>query len=208
MKQPHGASNSGILTLSKYTISSAIRRSFPISTSFSKFLDLDRCYSKARINVDNGHELILYNVHSSAYGGSDEIRTAQMTLLFEDMQAEYDNGNYCICGGDFNHDFTGTSINDLNPGKEVSDEGWAQPFPTELLTEDLVQQTAYTGDPLIGTCRDTSAPLTEDTIQYILDGFITTTNVTMETLENVDTGYAYSDHQPVVMQFHLNEMDQ
>ena len=202
--QPHGASNSGILTLSRYPITSAVRRSFEISTGFSKFLDLDRCYSKSRIPLDNGKELIIYNVHSSAYGGSDAIRTSQMTMLFNDMQEEYDNGNYCICGGDFNHDFTGSSVQDLNPGHDVTAEGWAQPFPEELLTENLVRQIDYTNDELIGTCRDTGAPLTEDTEQYILDGFVTTDNVTAERLENIATGYTYSDHQPVFMQFHLN----
>ena len=202
--QPHGASNSGILTLSKYRINSSTRRSFEISTGFSKFLDLDRCYSKSRIALDNGKELVIYNVHSSAYGGSDAIRTSQMTMLFGDMQEEYDNGNYCICGGDFNHDFTGTSLADLNPGRDVTAEGWAQPFPEDLLTENLVRQINYTNGEIIGTCRDTGSPLTETTEQYILDGFVTTDNITVERLENIPTGYTYSDHQPVFMQFRLN----
>ena len=71
-------------------------------------------------------------MHSSAYGGSDEIRTAQMTMLMGDMKSEYDKGNYVICGGDFNHDFTGTSTKDLNGGSDV-DFGWAQPFPDNLI---------------------------------------------------------------------------
>ena len=36
--EPHGASYSSMATFSRYEINSAIRRSFPISTSFSKFL--------------------------------------------------------------------------------------------------------------------------------------------------------------------------
>ena len=71
--------------------------------------------AKLRSDFDKAHpecvgkELVLYNVHLSAYGGSDEIRTAQMTMLFNDMKAEYEKGNYTVCGGDFNHDFTGDS---------------------------------------------------------------------------------------------------
>ena len=37
-----------------------------------------------------------------------------ITDLFEDMAAEYQKGNYVICGGDFNHDFTGDSSQKLN----------------------------------------------------------------------------------------------
>ena len=108
LHEPHGKSNSGILTFSKNSFSSALRRSLPIADDLKKLLDLDRCYSVSRIPTENGKEFLLYNVHTSAYGGSDEIRAAQMTMLFSDMQAEYANGNYCVAGGDFNHDFTGT----------------------------------------------------------------------------------------------------
>ena len=88
LTQPHGSSNSEIMTLSKYAITGGIRRSLPISTGISKLLDLDRCYSKSRVAVEGNKELVLYNVHLSAYGGSDEIRSGQMTMLFEDMKAE------------------------------------------------------------------------------------------------------------------------
>ena len=54
--------------------------------------------------MENGKELIIYGVHMSAYGNSDEIREAQTSMLFQDMKSEMDKGNYVICGGDFNHD--------------------------------------------------------------------------------------------------------
>ena len=40
--QPHGSSKSGIGLFSRYPVTSALRRSFPVSTSFTKFFDLDR----------------------------------------------------------------------------------------------------------------------------------------------------------------------
>ena len=40
----------------------------------------------------------------SAYGNSDAIREGQIRMLAEDMQKEYEAGNYVLCGGDFNHD--------------------------------------------------------------------------------------------------------
>ena len=206
LTQPHGSSNSEIMTLSGYEITGGIRRSLPISTGISKLLDLDRCYSKSRVKVENGKELVLYNVHLSAYGGSDEIRTGQMTMLFEDMKAEYDAGNYCVCGGDFNHDFTGTSTQDLNAGTGTTDFGWAQPFPKDILDKYpcLSRCINYSNDKVTPTCRNCDVPYEEGNFTIIVDGFLVSANVTCVDVKNVYTSFTYSDHCPVVMQFALN----
>ena len=198
--EPHGASNSSLLTVSNVKVNSGLRRSFPISTGLSKFLDLDRCYSISRMATDNGKELILYNVHSSAYGGSDEIRTAQMTMLFSDMKAEYEKGNYVVCGGDFNHDFTGTSTQDLNGGATV-DFGWAQPFPAELLPDGISRCTNY--ETLAPSCRNCDVPYEKGNFVIIVDGFLISDNVQQVSVQNIVTDFAYSDHNPVVLQFTL-----
>ena len=201
--EPHGASYSSMATFSRYDIQSARRRSFPISTSLSKFLDLDRCYSVSRVKVEGGKELVIYNVHSSAYGGSDEIRTAQMTMLMNDMKAEYDKGNYVICGGDFNHDFTGDSTQKLNGSMGEIDFGWAQPFPKELIPEGLSRAVSYTNGEVKPTCRNCDIPYEEGNFTIIVDGFIISDNVKCVTVDNIVTGFEYSDHNPVVLKFIL-----
>ena len=199
---PHGASYSSLATFSSVEITSSMRRSFPISTSFSKFLDLDRCYSVSRVPVDNGKELVLYNVHASAYGSDDSIRAAQMSMLFEDMAAEYQKGNYVVCGGDFNHDFTGDSSQRLN-GADV-DFGWAQPFPADMLPDGFSRCIDYAGDTLSPSCRNCDVPYEVGNFTIIVDGFIVSDNVTCVQIENVDTAFTYSDHAPVKMIFTLN----
>ncbi|MGN1095534.1 MAG: endonuclease/exonuclease/phosphatase family protein, partial [Eubacteriales bacterium] len=203
LNEPHGASNSAIMTLSNTKITSSIRRSLPISTGLSKFLDLDRCYSVSRIPVENGKELVLYNVHFSAYGGSDEIRSAQMNMLLSDMKAEYEAGNYCVCGGDFNHDFTGNSTQLLNGYDDNSEFGWAQPFPAELLPEGISRCTDYKDGEIKPTCRNCDIPYGEDNFVIIVDGFLVSDNVKAEYVENIQTGFSYSDHSPVVLKFSL-----
>lgn len=201
LTSPHGASNSGILTFSKFNISSAVRRSLPISQSLSKFLDLDRCYSVSRVPVEGGKELVIYNVHLSAYGGSDEIRTAQMTMLFNDMKAEYDKGNYTLCGGDFNHDFTGDSTQKLNGGQTV-DFGWAQPFPEKLLPSGIKRCTNYDG-ALTPTCRNCDVPYKKGNFTIIVDGFLVSDNIEEIKTTNISTDFEYSDHNPVLLEFKL-----
>jgi hypothetical protein len=40
--------------------------------------------------VDNGKELVIFNLHMSAYGNSDEIRKGQIEMLCNDMAKEYE----------------------------------------------------------------------------------------------------------------------
>ena len=117
-------------------IARRVRRGLPLETGFMNFLDLDRCYSKAYIPLSEGDgELVLYNLHLSAYTSDGTIATEQFKLLCADMAEEYASGNYCVAGGDFNKDLPG------NAGEifGVSSEGytWAQPLDMSLIPEGL-----------------------------------------------------------------------
>ena len=200
--QPHGRSRSGIGLFSKYPITSALRRSLPISTSFSKFLDLDRCYSISRIPVDNGKELVIFALHMSAYGNSDAVREGQIAMLSADMQKEYEAGNYVLCGGDFNHDLK-ASINDADDY-----ESWAYPFPRTSLPDHFIfgidTLTDQARDQLWNSARNADMAY-EPGVTYTvtLDGFIISDNIECLTYDNINTGYSYSDHDPVYMEFKL-----
>ena len=197
--EPHGANQAGLVTYSKAGISDAMRRSLPISESFSKFLDLDRCYSISRIPVEGGRSLCLYNVHLTAYGGDDEIRQAQLTRLYADMEADYKNGNYVICGGDFNHN--------LKEEEQEKVPEWAYPFPRESIPEGFklaIDSVRDEEDIVHNSCRDAGEPYVEDsTYTVTLDGFIVSDNVTVNYYYHMDWGYEFSDHEPVIMQFKL-----
>lgn len=201
LTKPHGASNSGLLTLSAMDVAGALRRSLPIAEGFKKLVDLDRCYSISRIRVNNGKELALFNVHLSAYGTDAAQGNRQLQMLFADMQAEYEKGNYVVCGGDFNHDFTGDSKEYFNPGTDKT-YSWCHPFPDETIPEGFKRCTDY-ADGRIHTSRYTDRPYGEDSFTVILDGFIISDNVQCTYVQNVDLGYRYTDHNPVVMRFVL-----
>lgn len=199
--EPHGANKAGLVTYSKMPIAEAVRRSLPISESFSKLVDLDRCYSISRIPVENGRMLCIYNMHMSAYGSSDEIRSGQLAMLYEDMEKDYKNGDYVICGGDFNHNLR---------AEEGEDEPeWAYPFPRESLSEGFrmaMDEAKETEDISHNTCRSANEPYDEKTTYTVtLDGFIISDNVAVNSYLHINSGYKYSDHDPVIMQFELEE---
>lgn len=218
--QPHGKSKAGLALFSKYPITGSMRRSFPISTSFTKFFDLDRCYSISRVLVDNGKELVIFELHMSAYGNSDAIREGQIRMLSEDMQKEYEAGNYVICGGDFNHDLkavdTQSKASDADNNTQTDSEdsaepeSWAYPFPRSELPEHfsfcLDQLSEDEKNNLWNSARNADMEYVPgETYTVTLDGFIISDNVECTKYENVNTGYSYSDHDPVYMEFQLKK---
>lgn len=200
--EPHGKSLSGMVTLSKYDIESSTRYSLPIETSIMKFFDLDRCYNKSIIPTSNGKKLVLYTAHLSAYTSDGTISDEQIKLLSSDMQAEYENGNYVICGGDLNKDLLMNSSEFFGvTGKEYT---WAQPFPTQYLENTALTLVApLDKENPVATCRNTDEPYFDGQFVVTLDGFIVSDNVKVSESSVVDTKFMYSDHNPVYMNFTL-----
>ncbi|MBQ9815466.1 MAG: endonuclease/exonuclease/phosphatase family protein [Lachnospiraceae bacterium] len=198
---PHGANKAGIMTYSKYGITSATRYSLPIEEGVSKVVDLDRCYSKQRIPASNGKELIVYNLHLSAYTTTAGIAEEQLSMIIEDMQAEYDAGNYCIAGGDFNRDLLGNSPEIFNvPAME---DNWAKPINMDLFTDDITLVAPFDSTELVASCRNNDVPYVPGNFVVTVDGFVVSANVEVKSAKVIDLGFKYSDHNPVIMSFIL-----
>ena len=102
---PIGKTNAGIMTLSKYSVEGAVRRSFPLTDNFiDKLFDLDRCFAVHYLSIENSDkQLVLINLHMSAYDKGGTVRAQQLEMLNEVLAEEYAKGNYVVAGGDFNH---------------------------------------------------------------------------------------------------------
>ncbi len=197
--QPIGANKSGIMTFSKYKISTAVRRSLPVENSLYKFLDLDRAYSISVIPTSNGKNLVLYNVHLSAYTSDGTIADEQLALLSADMKAEYDKGNYAVASGDFNKDMLGNSS--LYFKRVEGDFTWAKPLKTELLP-DCIKSYSGSNAP---TCRNADSPFRADGTDFVLsvDGLLITDNVQINSCQTIDLAFKFSDHNPILAKFSL-----
>lgn len=203
LDQPHGKSVSGLLTLSSFGITEARRVELPIEAGVMKLVDLDRCYSVHRIPAADGRELVLYNVHLSAYTSDGTIAVEQLELLRADMQAEYEKGNWCIAGGDFNKDLLGQSEEIF--GGSAEGYTWAQPLPEGIWDGTNLSLVAPLDERNpVPSCRNADAPYHEGQYVLTVDGFVVSDNVTVEQAVVEDTGFAWSDHNPVFMRFVLN----
>ncbi len=193
--QPIGANLSGIMTFSRYNITAAHRRSLPIEESLYKYIDLDRCYTVSVIPTESGKDLVLYNVHLSAYTSDGTISDDQLKMLSADMQAQYEKGNYVVAAGDFNKDLLGDSSQYFKRGGE-GEFTWAKPLDTSLLPKGFSCHSG-TNAP---TCRNADSAYRGDGTDFVLsvDGVIVSPNVELISCETVDCGFRYSDHNPVL----------
>ena len=185
-------------------VTAATRVELPIENGFTKFLDLDRCYSRSRVPVAGGGELVLYNLHLSAYTSDGTIADEQLKLLLDDMEGEYAAGNWCIAGGDFNKDLLGDSSAYF--GKADKEYTWAQPIPGRVFDGSHAQLVApLDPDNPVPSCRNADGPYHQGQFVLTIDGFLVSANVSVTEAEVIDTGFAYSDHNPVAMRFVLEK---
>ncbi len=197
---PIGASNSGMLTFSKAKITDALRRSLPIQTNYAKLMDLDRAYAVNRIPCSNGKELILINLHLSAYTTDDTIVSQQLEMLFDTMNEEISKGNYVIAGGDFNMDLLQDSGSIF--GVSGANFSWAQPFPEAMVPEGIELVVPFDEKSPVPSCRNADSVWDPETnFQITIDGFLVSDNIEVERCEVTDLQFAYSDHNPVQLYF-------
>lgn len=195
---PIGKVNSGILTLTDYSISSAERLSlpcpfkWPVSTA-----NLKRCLLITRVPIDGSDkELVIVNLHLEAYDDG-EGKAAQTKMLFSVLEEEYAKGNYVIAGGDFNQTFPGGR--DKYP--ILNSENWEPGILEESILPDGWK---FAFDLNAPSCRLIDKPYDEKTSQhYVLDGYIVSPNVEVTKVENKNLSFRNADHNPVYLEAKL-----
>jgi len=204
---PIGNIDSGLLLLSKYNIDSATRKSLPVSEDIpTKFFDLDRCYEVVHYPIqDSELELILINVHLSAYDDEGEFKKQQLEKIMSFAQKEYQKGNYIVIGGDFNSAF-GDSYNLWTNAEAIP--SWIVPFDETMIPEGFQIVNPYeNGDNYRASVRDSSfSYIPGQNYQTTTDGFIVSNNIFNPVSSVLDTNFQYSDHNPVLLTFNVNKI--
>lgn len=201
LNDPHGSVQSGILSMSRYHVTSAERRQYPVTSAFiSKFTDLDRCFTVIRYPINNGKYLVMINSHMSAYDKGGKSRKAQMKLLSSVMENEYRDGNYVIVGGDFNHALGRDMLTHFDHQEKIPD--WVSVLSQKMLPKGFTMVKADNREK-IATVRSTDIKYDPKVnYQTICDGFIISKNVSAKA-HNINTDYRYADHNPVKLEFEL-----
>ena len=185
-----GKVHSGLAVYTDLEVSESTRIQLPITFSWPiRCINLKRCLLVNRVPAENGKELVLVNLHLEAYD-SGEGKLAQTKQLFDFLSAEVTKGNYVIVGGDFNQTF---------PGAKLFDPIFEGCWEPGVIDEALPEGMSFVFDAEEPTCRLLNVPYkgNDNPMYYIIDGFMVSSNVKVESFEVVDTGFVYSDHRPI-----------
>ena len=194
-----GKVDAGIATFSKYDMSSSTRVQLPIPFKWPmKLFNLKRCLLVNRLPIkDSNKELIMINLHLEAYSDS-EGKAKQLAMLMDLMQAEYDKGNYVIAGGDFNQTFSTVDLT-----KYPKRDDWECP----VIDATNYKSFTFKMDDTHPTCRSLKTDYVgvdkENFQYYMIDGFVVSNNVTINSLKTLDLGFKNTDHNPVTMSIKL-----
>jgi len=197
---PIGRVDSGLMTLSALNASAAARIGLPSPFAWPlSTCNLKRCLLATRIPVEGADsELVVVNLHLEAYDAG-EGKEAQTEALVRFLTGEYEKGNYVLAGGDFNQWLPGVDR------RKYPIRAEAAYVPGEVDAAILPGWT-FAVDDKAPTCRLNDRPYdpADPEIQtYVIDGFILSPNLRLESVETLPLGFRFSDHNPVRVEFQL-----
>jgi endonuclease/exonuclease/phosphatase family metal-dependent hydrolase len=195
----YGEVRSGLATFCKYQPKEATRYQLPGQYPMpDRMFQLDRCAALHRIPTAGGKDLVLINVHNSAYDPGDKIKAIQLPYLRDLAVKEYEKGNYVVLGGDWNQCPPHFRFDIFAP---QAAKGYEQGnVPVDFFPEDW----AYGYDPTVPTNRKARDPYKKgETFETLIDFFLVSPNVTIRTVKGLNMAFALSDHQPVYIELSL-----
>jgi len=195
--KPMGKVNSGLATISKYKITEALRLSLPGEYSWpTKLFQLDRCLILTRISTNKGKDLVILNIHPSAYDSGGKLRQQQLEFILKIASDEYEKGNYVIIGGDWNRE--------LIDGKNFEYTEVKPEFYIKLPEDFGLKGWIWAFDKSVPTNRSVSGPYKRgETFVTVIDGFYVSPNVEVDWVKNLDLEFENSDHNPVMIKVKL-----
>ena len=190
----YGKVNSGLASFSKYHATKATRFQLPGEYFWpTSIFQLDRCVLQTRYKHKNGKELIVMNIHNSAFDDGS-LKTQQMDYLKEMAINEYQKGNYVILGGDWNQcppyfKFDGfsktpvTKYHQSNIDATFYPEGWNWIYDPSIPSNRKVDKVYVAGKTFV----------------TIIDFYLLSPNLKALEVKTVNQNFEFSDHQPVTL---------
>ena len=192
-----GNVHSGIATFSKYKIDSSERVQLPRGFIWPiSMFQMKRCLLISRLPIENSDKhLVLINLHLEAYD-KGKGKEKQTQKLFDILKEEAKGGNYVIAGGDFNQVFSSVDTSMYPVNKNV----WK---PGKIDVASYEKKWQFVMDNQVPSCRSLDQPYAnanKDKFQYyLIDGYIVSNNIEINSIANQDLEFVSSDHNPVVM---------
>lgn len=187
---PLGPTFGGLFSMSKHEVKEAVRYDLRTESLWPKRLFfLKRCFLTQRIPLEE-KELVIINIHNSAYDTSGEKKNKEMNQLMSFAEYEFAKGNYVIIGGDWNQ--KPPNYLPIDASKEYLDQGFAG--------NEIPEQWQWVSDQRTPTNRRLDIPYdAELSYTSVIDYYILSPNLQADSVAVIDMAFAYSDHQPVYL---------
>ncbi len=196
---PMGKAMSVISSFSKFKAEQSSRYALPGQESWpTQLFELDRCFIESRMPVNNGKELVLINLHLSAFDEGGKIRQQQITYLKEHLEREREQGNYIIVGGDWNHVLPTTDPTIFKTTEKPP--FWIQTLPPDF-TPSGFTWAADKETPSVRTLE--TAYKKDQNYLAVIDGFLVSENIEIREVIGTNLNFENTDHNPITAQLIL-----
>ena len=192
----YGSVHSGLAVYSNYTMKKAERHALPGNYTWpKKIFFLDRCLLMTVLPEKSGREWVLINLHTSAYDKGGFLKKEQLEFIKTLASGEFEKGRYVVIGGDWNSFMPGTDADQFT-STETPQEFY-QPLPEDW----SMPGWSWAFDPKVATNRSLKDPYEAGkSFKCVIDGFLVSPNVDILEVKGIDLDFAYSDHNPVMLQ--------
>jgi len=198
LSDPMGQVKGGLATFSSFRPDDATVQYFETDFPWpTRLVMLKRCFILFRFRLNDGKDLVIINLHNSAYDSTGLLRERELSILDSVLQYEYSRGNYVIAGGDWNSNPRGFHPNAIRQGD------------LSVLIEPPISETFASGwtfafDSLVPSNRYTDMPYQKGvTRTTIIDFFVVSPNIEIKHIATQHAGFEYSDHEPVILSIKL-----
>ena len=199
--EPMGRVVSGLASFSPFRAVEA--EVVSLNTNFtwptSTFM-LKRCILALKYKMGGGKELVVVNLHNSAFDEDGSVRKMELTTLQEYLMGEYKKGNWVVAGGDWNDNPRG-----FDPSLVFSNDPVYKIKPP--IDNSFLPGWEFISDPWLTSNRNADMPYCKGiTRTTTIDFFVVSPNVKRKGIKTIPMAFEFSDHNPVVMEVELKEM--
>jgi endonuclease/exonuclease/phosphatase family metal-dependent hydrolase len=189
---PMGRVKAGLASFGKYTPSVSQRFALAPDADWPVGLFmLDRCFLSWHFPIGENKNLVLINVHLSAYDDGT-VKQQQLDTLSAYLLALQNEGHEVVVGGDWNMFPTGYQPK-LPESSHLTPKGAPADYPA------MGWRWIHPGET---TNRWLDIPYTAGkTTENILDYFLVSPGINVIDIERIDLRFRHSDHQPVRLRF-------
>ena len=191
----YGEVYSGLQSLSKYAPTQAQRHTLPGDFPWpDRVFQLDRCLLVNRYALAGGRELVVVNLHLSAYDDGS-VKAQQLKYLAGFLEAEAAAGHLVVAGGDWNLMPPNFPFDHYvaDPERRFANDAVPQGYPNDDWT--------FVYDMDTPTNRKINAPYHRDSsFVTTIDYFLLSPGLRARRAKVLDLDFRSSDHQPVYVE--------